>query len=397
MTPARIQVLVIVVLAVTEVVLGGGGKSVTLALERASHKGAELSQLRNHDLIRHGRILQQRPSGVIDLPVEGTYDPFFVGLYYTRVHLGSPPREFYVQIDTGSDALWVSCISCNGCPTSSGLKIQLEFFDPSTSSTASLISCSDQRCALGAESSDSVCSNQNQCGYKFKYGDGSGASGYYVSDLMHFDTIIGDSSTSNSSAPVVFGCSTSETGDLAKSERAVDGIFGFGQQGISVVSQLFSQGVAPNVFSHCLNGDNGGGGILVLGQIVEPNIVYTPLVPSQPHYNINLQSISVNGQELSIDPSVFATSTNQGTIVDSGTTLAYLAEEAYDPFVTAITQAVSPSVRPLVSNGSPCYLTTSRFSSKCTTCLHFASHFLLFIFFIFFISPVSPWHFRQLV
>ncbi|KAL2536181.1 Eukaryotic aspartyl protease family protein [Forsythia ovata] len=362
MTPANIPVVVIVVLAVTAVVLGGGGKSVTLTLERASHEGAELSQLRDRDLIRHGRILQQRPPGVVDLPVEGTYDPFLVGLYFTRVQLGTPPKEFYVQIDTGSDVLWVSCNSCNGCPKSSGLKIQLEFFDPSSSSTASLISCSDQRCALGAESSDSSCSNQNQCGYKFQYGDGSGASGYYVSDLMSFNTIVGDSSTSNSSAPVVFGCSTSQTGDLTKSDRAVDGIFGFGQQGLSVISQLFSQGVAPNAFSHCLKGDNGGGGILVLGQIVEPNIVYTPLVPSQPHYNINLQSISVNGQKLSIDPSVFATSTNRGTIIDSGTTLAYLAEEAYDPFVAAITQAVSPSVRPLLSKGNNCYLTTSSIS-----------------------------------
>jgi len=56
----------------------------------------------------------------------------------------------------------------------------------------------------------------------------------------------------------------------------------------------------------------------------------------RPHYNLNLQSISVNGQALQIDPSVFATSSNRGTIVDSGTTLAYLAEEAYDPFVNAV-------------------------------------------------------------
>lgn len=76
-------------------------------------------------------------------------------------------------------------------------------------------------------------------------------------------------------------CSTSETGDLTKSDRAVDGIFGFGQQGLSVISQLASQGMAPKSFSHCLKGSNGGGGILVLGQIVEPNVVYTPLVPSQ--------------------------------------------------------------------------------------------------------------------
>lgn len=76
-------------------------------------------------------------------------------------------------------------------------------------------------------------------------------------------------------------CSNLQTGDLTKSDRAIDGIFGFGQQGMSVISQLSSQGIAPRVFSHCLKGDNSGGGILVLGEIVELNMVYSPLVPSQ--------------------------------------------------------------------------------------------------------------------
>lgn len=44
----------------------------------------------------------------------------------------------------------------------------------------------------------------------------------------------------------------------------------------------------------------------------------------------------MNGQILPIDTSAFATSNNRGTIVDSGTTLAYLIEEAYDPFVSAV-------------------------------------------------------------
>ncbi|KAL0369587.1 UNVERIFIED_CONTAM: Aspartic proteinase-like protein 2 [Sesamum angustifolium] len=366
MPPARILVVgaaLFLSVAVGVVVGGEGeGKGLVLSLERVTHEGMGLSQLRHRDRVRHGRFLQQQTFGVVDFPVQGTYDPYLVGLYFTRVKLGTPPKEFYVQIDTGSDVLWVSCNPCNGCPTSSGLQIELEFFDPSSSSTASMISCNDQRCALGAQSSDSGCSGQNQCGYTFQYGDGSGTSGYYVSDSIYFDSIVGNSLTSNSSAPVVFGCSTSQSGDLTKPDRAVDGIFGFGQQGLSVISQLSSQGITPNSFSHCLKGENGGGGILVLGQIVEPNIVYTPLVPSQPHYNVNLQSISVNGQTLNIDSSVFATSGNRGTIIDSGTTLAYFAEEAYDPFVTAITQTVSQSVRPLLSKGNQCYLTTSSIS-----------------------------------
>ncbi|PON32557.1 Aspartic peptidase [Parasponia andersonii] len=333
----------------------------TLVLERAYplNHGVELSQVVSRDRVRHGRILQSS-NGVVDFLVEGTFDPFVVGLYFTKVQLGSPPRDFYVQIDTGSDVLWVSCGSCNGCPQTSGLPIQLNYFDPGSSSTSSLVSCSDKRCSLGIQSSDSVCSAQsNQCSYTFQYGDGSGTSGYYVSDLLHFDTVLGGSMIQNSSAPVLFGCSTLQTGDLTKSDRAVDGIFGFGQQGMSVVSQLASQGIAPKVFSHCLKGEDGGGGILVLGEIVEPNIVYSPLIPSQPHYNLNLQSISVNGQALSIDPAVFATSSNRGTIIDSGTTLAYLAEEAYEPFINAITDAVSQSVRPVLSKGTQCYLITS--------------------------------------
>ncbi|XP_020214779.1 aspartic proteinase-like protein 2 isoform X1 [Cajanus cajan] len=334
---------------------------VTLTLERAfpSDHGVELSQLRAWDSLRHRRMLQST-NYVVNFPVKGTFDPSQVGLYFTKVKLGTPPREFYVQIDTGSDVLWVSCGSCNGCPQTSGLPIQLNYFDPGSSSTSSLISCSDRRCRNGVQSSDASCSGQsNQCTYTFQYGDGSGTSGYYVSDLMHFASIFEGSLTTNSSASVVFGCSNQQTGDLTKSDRAVDGIFGFGQQGLSVISQLSSQGIAPRVFSHCLKGDNSGGGVLVLGEIVEPNIVFSPLVPSQPHYNLNLQSISVNGQILPIDPAVFATSNNRGTIVDSGTTLAYLAEEAYNPFVNAITAAIPQSVRSVLSRGNQCYLITT--------------------------------------
>lgn len=70
-------------------------------------------------------------------------------------------------------------------------------------------------------------------------------------------------------------------GDLTKSDKAVDGIFGFGHRGLSVISQLSAHGITPKVFSHCLKGEGSGGGILVLGEILDPGIVYTPLVPSQ--------------------------------------------------------------------------------------------------------------------
>ncbi|KAG6473164.1 hypothetical protein ZIOFF_067073 [Zingiber officinale] len=346
---------------------GGDGFPAMLTLERAlPMKGVSLKHLRARDRARHGRSLQGGSSltsaGVVDFPVEGSSNPLTVGLYYTRVKLGNPIKEFYVQIDTGSDILWVTCNGCNGCPISSGLNIQLEFFDPYKSSTSSWISCSDNRCTSYFQSGEALCPNSGSsntpCSYTFQYGDGSGTSGYYVSDTLYFDTVLGNEQSVDSSATVVFGCSNSQSGDLTKSDRAVDGIFGFGQHELSVISQLSSMGLTPRVFSHCLKGSENGGGILVFGEIVEPGIVYTPLVPSQSHYNLNLESISVNGQILSIDPSVFLTSNTQGTIIDSGTTLAYLAEEAYDPFVNAIVASLSPSVRLINSKGNECFITS---------------------------------------
>lgn len=90
-------------------------------------------------------------------------------------------------------------------------------------------------------------------------------------------------------------CSTSLFGDLTKSDRAVDGIFGFGQHGLSVISQLSSRRITPKIFSHCLKGEGSGGGILVLGEILDPRIVYTPLVPSQYVYLLYASFNTLNG------------------------------------------------------------------------------------------------------
>lgn len=332
-----------------------------LPLERAFplDQPVQLEEVLARDAVRHTRLLQTSVGGVVDFSVQGSSDPYLVGLYFTKVKLGNPPKEFNVQIDTGSDILWVTCSSCSNCPQSSGLGIQLSLFDTGGSSSARPVSCSDAVCSSDIQTTATQCSQSNRCSYSFQYGDGSGTSGFYVNDMLYFDAILGESMVANSSAFVVFGCSTYQAGDLTKSEKAVDGIFGFGHGDLSIVSQLSSRGITPRAFSHCLKGDGSGGGILVFGEILEPGLVYSPLIPSQPHYNLNLQSIAVKGHMLPISPSVFATSSNRGTIVDSGTTLAYLVEEAFDPFVTAVTAAVSPTVTPTISKGNQCYLVSN--------------------------------------
>ncbi|XP_010553357.1 PREDICTED: aspartic proteinase-like protein 2 isoform X2 [Tarenaya hassleriana] len=347
-----------------------------LSLERTYplDERVELSELRARDRVRHARILlgggggegRSSVGGVVDFPVQGSSDDL-VGskmtvLYFTKVKLGSPPKEFNVQIDTGSDILWVTCSSCSNCPRSSGLGIELNFFDAPSSLTAGSVTCSDPVCASAFQTTSAQCSDSNQCSYTFHYGDGSGTSGYYLTDTFHFDAILGESLVANSSALIVFGCSNYQSGDLTKSEKAVDGIFGFGKGELSVVSQLSSRGITPPVFSHCLKGDGSGGGVFVLGEILAPGMVYSPLVPSQPHYNLNLLSIAINGQLLPVGTEAFGISDNRGTIVDTGTTLTYLVEEAYDPFLSSIINSVSQFVTPIISNGDQCFLVSTSVS-----------------------------------
>jgi hypothetical protein len=90
-------------------------------------------------------------------------------------------------------------------------QIQLESFSPDSSSTSSRITCSDDRCTAALQTGEAVCqtsdSSSSPCGYTFTYGDGSGTSGYYVSDTMFFETVMGNEQTANSSASIVFGYS----------------------------------------------------------------------------------------------------------------------------------------------------------------------------------------------
>lgn len=47
------------------------------------------------------------------------------------------------------------------------------------------------------------------------------------------------------------------------------------------------------------------------------------------HYNVNMTSIEVGGKILELPLSLFQTKMNRGTVIDSGTTLAYLPDIAY--------------------------------------------------------------------
>ncbi|KAL3523311.1 hypothetical protein ACH5RR_016145 [Cinchona calisaya] len=301
-------------------------------------KGSWLTSLKNHDSYRHGRMLAS-----LDLPLGGDGSPTDAALYFTKLSIGTPPQDYYVQVDTGSDILWVNCAGCNKCPKKSSLGIDLTLYDIKASSTGKSVSCDQDFClnAFNAPSSD--CKVGYPCEYSVTYGDGSSTGGYFVRDYARFNQVSGNLQTTTMNGTIVFGCSSQQSGELDSSTEAVDGIIGFGQANSSIISQLALAGKVKKVFSHCLDGINGGG-IFAIGEVVQPKLNSTPLVQNEPHYNVVMNTIEVGGDALDLPTDVFGGGSGSGTIIDSGTTLAYLPDDVYTPLMGKI-MASQPNLK----------------------------------------------------
>lgn len=289
-----------------------------------------LNAFRAHDSFRHGRML-----GAVDLPLGGNGQPTDAALYYTKLSIGNPSYDYHVQVDTGSDILWVNCVGCDKCPTKSDLKIALKQYDLKASSTGKAVTCDQDFCSAMFSGPYSDCKVGALCDYAVTYGDGSRTEGYFVRDYIKLDEVTGNLQTSSMNGSIAFGCSSKQSGELGSSSEAVDGILGFGQANTSVLSQLASSGKVKKIFSHCLDGVNGGG-IFAIGQLVQPKVESTPLVPNEAHYNVIMKSVEVGGDSLDLPTDLFATGSQRGTIIDSGTTLAYLPDEIYQPLMEKV-------------------------------------------------------------
>lgn len=143
---------------------------------------------------------------------------------------------------------------------------------------------------------------------------------------------------------------------------------GLGRGSISFSSQLGRR--FGNTFSYCLMDYTLsppptsflmiGGGLRSLPVTNASRISYTPLKinPLSPtFYYIVVKSITVDGVKLSINPVVWSIDEqgNGGTVVDSGTTLTYLADEAYDEVLKAVRRRVKlPSAAELTPGFDLC-------------------------------------------
>ncbi|XP_030516656.2 aspartic proteinase 36-like isoform X2 [Rhodamnia argentea] len=237
------------------------------------------------------------------------------GYYTTRLSIGTPPQEFALIVDTGSTVTYVPCSNCQQCG-----KHQDPRFQPHLSSTYQPVKC-NAHCYCDTAG--------KQCTYQRRYAEMSSSTGVLGNDLVSFGN---ESELTPQRA--VFGCETVETGDLF-SQRA-DGIMGLGRGYLSLVNQLVEKHVIDDSFSLCYGGMGVGGGAMILGSIASPTgMVFSHSDPQRsPYYNIKLKEIHVAGKPLKLRSSVF--DGRHGTVLDSGTTYAYLPAKAFLAFRDAI-------------------------------------------------------------
>ncbi|XP_024984319.1 aspartic proteinase-like protein 2 [Cynara cardunculus var. scolymus] len=300
-----------------------------------------LGVLKAHDSLRfsHLKILA---SGV-DFHIGGIGRLDDVGLYYAKIGIGTPPREYYVQVDTGCDIMWINCIDCQDCPKKGYHGLDLTLYDRELSLTGKPVMCDEEFCREINGGTVNGCKANVPCLYTEIYGDGSESIGSFVKDAIQYDSVSGDFETKMATGSVVFGCGANQTGNLASSEEAFDGILGFGKSNSSVVSQLASYGKVKKMFAHCLDGDNGGG-IFAIGHVVQPKVNSTHLIQDEPHYAVNVTGIEVGTECLNLSTDSYGRGEKRKAIIDSGTTLAYLPKVIYKPLMDKIVEGWSDMI-----------------------------------------------------
>lgn len=258
--------------------------------------------------------------------------------YLVHLAIGTPPQPVQLILDTGSDLVWTQCRPCPVC-----FSRALGPLDPSNSSTFDVLPCSSPVCDNLTWSSCGKHNWGNQtCVYVYAYADGSITTGHLDAETFTFAAADG---TGQATVPdLAFGCGLFNNGIFTSNET---GIAGFGRGALSLPSQL-----KVDNFSHCFTAITGSEPSSVLLGLpanlysdADGAVQSTPLVQnfsSLKAYYLSLKGITVGSTRLPIPESTFALKQDGtgGTIIDSGTGMTTLPQDAYKLVHDAFTAQV---------------------------------------------------------
>lgn len=268
------------------------------------------------------------------------------GEYFMDVFIGTPPKHFSLILDTGSDLNWIQCLPCYDCFDQIG-----RHYNPKESTSYQNVSCHDARCSLvSSPDPPHPCKADNQtCPYFYWYGDSSNTTGDFAIESFTVNlTSPSGKSEFREVENVMFGCGHWNRGLF----HGAAGLLGLGRGPLSFSSQL--QSSYGSSFSYCLvdrNSDSSVSSKLILGEdkdlLNHKELNFTSLVSGNNNsidtfYYVHIKSIVVGGEVLNIPEETWSLSTEGagGTIVDSGTTLSYFADPAYETIKQAFLRKV---------------------------------------------------------
>lgn len=238
------------------------------------------------------------------------------GEYFVRIGVGSPPKNQYVVIDSGSDIIWVQCQPCTQCYRQSD-----PVFNPGDSSSYSGVSCGSTVCSRV----ENAGCHEGRCKYEVSYGDGS-----YTKGTLALETVtLGGTVIQN----VAIGCGHRNQGMFV----GAAGLLGLGSGPMSFVGQLGGQ--TGSMFNYCLvSRGTESSGTLEFGRESVPvgaswvSLIHNPRAPS--FYYIGLSGLGVGGLRVPISEDVFRLNElgEGGVVMDTGTAVTRLPVAAYDAF-----------------------------------------------------------------
>ncbi|KAG1355189.1 protein ASPARTIC PROTEASE IN GUARD CELL 2-like [Cocos nucifera] len=264
------------------------------------------------------------------------------GEYFVRVGVGSPPREQYMVIDSGSDVTWVQCQPCSQCYHQAD-----PVFDPAHSASFYSVGCDSAVCGLLDRSASC---QAGSCRYEVSYRDGSYSKGAMALEMLTF----GPTEVQN----VAIGCGHRNRGLFV----AAAGLLGLGRGPMSFMGQLGGQ--TGGAFSYCLASrgmEMPGSLVFGRGAAVPIGATWVQLIrnPRAPNlYYIGLVGLGVGGTRLPVPEEVFQLSEigDGGVIIDTGTAVTRLPVLAYEAMRNIFVQGTMGLPRaPATSIFDTCY------------------------------------------
>ncbi|EFH70240.1 hypothetical protein ARALYDRAFT_314121 [Arabidopsis lyrata subsp. lyrata] len=205
------------------------------------------------------------PLSSVVLPLSGNVFP--LGYYSVLLQIGTPPKAFEFDIDTGSDLTWVQCDApCTGCTLP-----PIRQYKPK----GNTVPCLDPICLALHFPNKPQCPNpKEQCDYEVNYADQGSSMGALVIDQFPLKLLNGSAMQPR----LAFGCGYDQILPKAHPPPATAGVLGLGRGKIGVLPQLVAAGLTRNVVGHCLS--SKGGGYLFFGDTLIPTlgVAWTPLL-----------------------------------------------------------------------------------------------------------------------